>query len=973
MRSRSKHIANALLHTMLLLLLFISSNAQSRKLEVFWQTKEFELKKGDVISNVLRIVNIGESSESFTLNIDYPAGWKLLFFSGNQYECKAGDTLYLPVRIVPLGKGAGNSRYMVSAFAVSTDDMDLGHDMFWAYTKKSVSWKISTEPAGVVYFKNREDEARFSVNIINTGTDAQPIMYAINNMSLQSAIIDSTGKPVKKTSHVLLLNSFEDTTFYYSFKHMQGKRNFAMIDIENYRPDNSREEKSYNLIINSEEPNFGQPGSFSTSTRLQFKKLSDEKRAERQTYSDLPFIIDYNVSNLLDQISFTNINIRGQSNIGPDQSLIYNMQANAIGNNYSELFKNNNYYIGYFHPKGNLQAGFLNGAYIGLQSFGRGIKGSYNINSRNAINSFYVINQDRNGTVILSSYGVGHSLKYYKNNLIHLEYGNADNKFNGTISTVLNARITYSFLRTHTINTMFSNSWNNIDNKTQGKINNYGYFLLVNYNATFLKNKLGMEHSFGQNTRDYANSGVSRLFYNHRSRYFINNKWSVMLSNNYNQTSTMVAKMNNLSFINRFSFIRAYKTRSIQPVLFFNRMNTFVLNYEVIGGGVNYNFFEPSDNTRLSTTVEAGNNVPLTNSRFKSTQFLMWNTLFFYRTLTMNCRYVIGNFGISEQSAAMTNRVTPQTLTTSLQHQYVFANTKFMLQTGANYFYNNVFKQHNASLNPDIYMFTRDGWRFRIGATIGITSSMALSNFYTSSLSGSGDEEKITNQSFFLTLGVRKEFTAPIPFKKSKFTNCRVAAFYDVNGNGVLDKRERPVENVVVIIGDEEVLTNTEGEASIMGAVMGINKWRVFALEPVPGWFPNITDTLIVTKNKTALIPYVRGVTVKGKVSIDREAIAADKDELFDLSSIKITAVNHNKTISSLTAIDGSFEFFLPYGDYNISMDEAVLGSRFKLAKNNYELSITKESDGLYLSFLIIEKKRKVNKKIFDQNNDNKK
>ena len=113
--------------------------------------------------------------------------------------------------------------------------------MFWAYTKKSVSWTISTEPAGVVYFKNREDEARFSVNIINTGADAQPIMYAINNMSLQSAIIDSTGKPVKKTSHVLLLNSFEDTTFYYSFKHMQGKRNFAMIDIENYRPEGIKE------------------------------------------------------------------------------------------------------------------------------------------------------------------------------------------------------------------------------------------------------------------------------------------------------------------------------------------------------------------------------------------------------------------------------------------------------------------------------------------------------------------------------------------------------------------------------------------------------------------------------------------------------------------------------------------------------------------------------------------------------------
>jgi hypothetical protein len=973
MLGENRHIIRILILALLFLLYFNKTGAQIRKLEIAFQTKEFELKKGDVISNVLRIVNTGESTDSFSISIDYPAGWKLLFNTDLLYTCKPSDTLYIPVRIVPLGKGSGNSRYMISAFAASTDDLDLGQDIFWAFTKKSVSWKTSTEPAGIVYFRNREDEAKFSVNIINTGTELQPIMYSINNMSLQSAIVDSTGKPIKKTAQIIQLNSFEDTTFFYTFKYMQGRRNFAMIDIENYRPDNAKEEKSYNLIINSEEPNFGQPGSFNTSSRLQFKKLSDEKRAERQTYSDLPFIIDYNVSNLLDQISFTNINIRGQSNIGPDQSLIYNMQANAIGNNYSELFRNNNYYIGYFHPKGNLQAGYLNGAYIGLQSFGRGLKGTYNINSRNAVNSFYVVNQDRKGTVILNSYGIGHSFKYYKNNLIHLEYGKADNKLNGTASTVLNTRITYSFFRTHSINAMYSNSWNNIDNKIQGKTNNYGYFLLANYNAAILRNKLSYEHSFGQNTRDYANAGVSRVFYNHRSRYFINGNWSVMLSNNYNQSKAMVARMDNTSVINRLSFIRAFKTQSVQPILFYNRMNTFLLNYEVVGGGINYNYFDPKDNTRLSTTVEAGNNIPSSDTRFKSNQFLMWNTLFFYRTLTVNCRYIIGNFGITEQSAAIANRVTPQTLTTSFQHQYVFPNTKFMLQTAGNYFYNNIFKQHNASLNPDIYMFTRDGWRFRVGATIGITSSMALSNFYNPSLSVSGDEERITNQSIFITLGVRKEFSTPIPFKKSRFTKCQVVAFYDVNGNGILDKRERPVENVVVIINDDEVLTNADGEATIVGAEIGVNKWRVFSLEPVTGWFPNISDTLLISKNKTALVPFVKGVRVKGKVSIDREAIAVDKDELFDLSSIKITAVNHNKTISSLTSVDGTFEFFLPYGDYIISMDEGVLGNRFKLAKNNYELSITKESDGLYLSFLIIEKKRKINKKIFEQNNGNKK
>ncbi|NOX45504.1 MAG: hypothetical protein GXO89_00820, partial [Chlorobi bacterium] len=70
-------------------------------------------------------------------------------------------------------------------------------------------------------------------------------------------------------------------------------------------------------------------------------------------------------------------------------------------------------------------------------------------------------------------------------------------------------------------------------------------------------------------------------------------------------------------------------------------------------------------------------------------------------------------------------------------------------------------------------------------------------------------------------------------------------------------------------------------------------------------------------------------------------------------------------TFHTLTGTDGSFEFYLPFGDYTVTLDENILNGRYYIVKNNYELDLSGEVDNMYITYHIIEKKRKIRMKKF--------
>ncbi len=927
--------------------------------------KEYMITPGEILSNVLRIENTSSEPVLFNINLDFPYGWKQISRIKDGYTIAPGDSLFLPFRFIPSGDLTGNNRFMLSAFIVGQRGEALANDLFWAHTEKKTSWSMSTESGTKIYFKNDENRIRFDVNILNTGSERQPMVLNMNNMSLLGEVRDSANTRTLTQPVNFTLNPYQDTTFNFSYQLIQGERNQSRIDLENYRPTGINENRSFNLLVTSEEPDFGQPGAFQTGQRFQFRKLSDNTRADNNSFSHLPLIVDYNLSNLFDEVTFATLNLRGVAQLDATRQLIYNFQGSSTNNQYNQFLTNNNYYIGYFGSKGNVQLGYINGGFLGIQGFGQGVKSSLMINRSHQVTGYIVTRKDRFDQEALRSYGFAYDVKYFKQNKARFEIGQSDNKFTGVKTTALNSRVSINFLRTQSVNFSISNTWNQLNNLGPLPVNTFGYFGMTNYNGNFIRGKLAINHSVGYNTREYANSNIERLFYNHRTRLMFTDKWSATIVNNYNQSTTMiVGHIKTGSLTNQFMVNRSFKNKSVQPYVFANLFQQSIVTYQIRGAGVNFNQFNPKTNTRFSTTVEGGANLPTHIPNPETTTFLQWTALAFYKTVSLNARYLVGIYGYTPQLATQINTSNQQLFTSSLQHQYLFANRKVMIQTGFNYSFNNIFKQHNITLFPDIYYFTNDGWRFRLGFNYNILSGIALKNNYSTQQATADEAERLTTQNTFIAAGIRKEFALPVPFKKSTVHDMEFVAFFDINGNGIKDKSEKSIENIVIRIGDEEVISNAEGDAKINNMHGGLHRISAFSLDRFNGWFANIEDTVMVMKSGQYFVPFVRGVRIKGKINIDRDAINADADDPFDLGRIRVVA-SGNKVYSVLTDFNGSFELYVPYGKYTITMDEGILGSRYKLARNNYEVEATRESDGMIISFLIMEKRRKVIKKQF--------
>lgn len=948
----------------LLLLLLVGYELLAQQLEVSFTKKEIQIQQGELISNVLKIYNPGNDSIVFTVNADFPFGWRQVSRIKEQYSVQAKDSLFLPFRYIPAGSLSGNNRFMIAVYLTGVNDQPLGNDLFWTFTQKRTSWSVSTDAGNKIYFKNGTNQVPFNISLLNTGTERQQIIVTMNNMTLNGEVKDSTTDRVVSDPINLNLNPYQDTSLEFVYQIKQGERNQSRIDIENYRPSNLNEERSFNLVVNTEEPNFGQPGAFQAGQRFQFKKLSDSKRADNNSFSNIPMVIDYNIANLFDEVTFATLTLRGLAQLSKDEQLTYNFQGSATNNNYTDFIRNNNYYIGYFWRTGGLQAGYINGGLLGIQGFGQGVKATYTPNNTHSISSYYVSREDRLGEEALRSYGVSYDLRYFKQNKIRFETGRSISPITGITTTAANTRASINFLRSQSISFSYSKTWNEIDNKTQGKLNNSGSMVMGNYIGNFFKSRFSWNHGGGYSDRLYANSNVERLFYNHRARWMFSDLLSMTLVNNYNVSTSYLGRITQIKTLtNQLAINRSFKTRAIQPLIFYNQVSQINLEFEMRGVGFNYNQFNPKTNVRFSTTVEGGVNVPKNIANATNTNYLQVTALAFFNTLTFNCRYIVGTYGYVPQTATSLNTSNQQLFSSSAQHQYLFANNKLMLQTGLNYSFNNIFAQHSINASPDFFYFTPNGWRFRLGFNYNIISGKAIQNAYGTQASAE-EPERITTQNTFITAGIRKEIAIPIPFKKQKFFDVDFQAFFDVNGNGLKDKNEKVIDNVVVKLSDNEVITNENGEANIMNVAGKVHSFGAFPLQTIDGWFANIEDSALVMKNTTISIPFVKGVKIRGKIGIDLDAINANAGEPFDLGRIRVTA-NGKKVYNVLTDFNGNFEMYLPYGDYILTVDESILGSKFKLARNNYSIAVTKETDGLVISFLIVEKRRKVVRKVF--------
>ena len=71
---------------------------------------------------------------------------------------------------------------------------------------------------------------------------------------------------------------------------------------------------------------------------------------------------------------------------------------------------------------------------------------------------------------------------------------------------------------------------------------------------------------------------------------------------------------------------------------------------------------------------------------------------------------------------------------------------------------------------------------------------------------------------------------------------------------------------------------------------------------------------------------------------------------------------------SALTSADGNFRLYVPFGLYSIRVNEQAVDEQFEFAQNSYSLNVNDVSVNYQLSFYLIEKRRKLNIRKFDNN-----
>ena len=929
----------------------------------------FKLEESSIISNVLKVVNHGELAIDFVVDLTFPNKWTRIDDIDKVYRVQPKDTMIVPIIISPSKKISGNTEIVINAFVINKDGQQIGNNFFTLNTVKKVAWGIGLENNTTFYFKNDENERQFHFSIENNGNYNQDIFFNFTIPRKDLIIADSLSQPIKDLSQTFTLKANEQKEFSYrAIATVFNERNKKRISINNFSPVNNRQRITRVLFINSSEPTKVQNNSSKRRTKVNFVKLPNEVEVNRFGYDHLPMIVDLNAQNILDNRTFLSLNLQGFKQLDENSNLVYFTQLNYSNSFFTNnVFKNAPWYVGYFDQKKTIEIGQVNGEMIGASSIGKGFKTTYRFNEKHLVGAFYTSSNglfNDNNSII--SYGSWYRMKYDENIRLNAAIGRNSNNFVNRKSTIISVQPSVRFLDIHNLSLLGGYNRSKFENNGN-EISNNGFLVGANYGTSLLKKKLISYFSFRFNDRNFSNGTNERMFFNQRLSYDISKDWESIFLGNYQKisvysNSTNLFQYSQENFFTNVTFSKKTQSGSYQPGIFYEYRDFPNNSFVIRGLSFRYALFNMDENLLSSVFLRAGYAKPKNQIDPKEYFSFEANSLLRYRTWNLTARYNLGTFSSISSQQNQSAYTTPQSIRLSLQNQYLFKDRHFTLESNLIYSFNNIFKNHTFSLFPQLFYFTDSGWRFGISTNYIYTTSDFSSIF---DINNPNNPNQISsgpsvNSNFNLNFNLRKEFGIPLPFTEKIAASTKLISFLDVNGNGIKEKDETSLQNIVIKLNKNEVITNFDGEASMKNLKFDTYRLEVLSLEELNGWFPNVKDSIPINTDGITYIPFVRGIKVYGDVIIDRQKIAVSDEKPLDLSRIKISATNDGKVYNALTNSKGQFEFYLPFGQYTITMDEGILGDRFMITRNNLSVKLRNNQDAAYLSFYIVEKRRKV-------------
>ena len=345
---------------------------------------EIEFYRGQLVSNILKITNTDSTELLFKVSVSHPEKWKILGDKLKVYTLSPSDSLFLPVRIVPLGKIKGNTKYIISAyiFDIQTNEPVISTS-FYVRKPKYSNWQVKAAPASKLYLKNGESKINFGFNVRNLGTEVENVNLEIYTNNFNNIVItDTNSTPLKSFTSYFSVEPLEDSTTYYSANLTESIRNFRRKDLNKFNPDNKL--IKYQIFSKGGQSILSNIKA-KKSAIVQILHLPNSIKENPFPKLTLPVTVDANFNNILSLSPTLSLFLNGRTTLPNQARLTYNTQA-FLSTSYRPSLESLFFNIGYFTNNYSIKLGNVGG---GLGYGGRGANASYRISNKLSVGTYF--------------------------------------------------------------------------------------------------------------------------------------------------------------------------------------------------------------------------------------------------------------------------------------------------------------------------------------------------------------------------------------------------------------------------------------------------------------------------------------------------------------------------------------------------------------------------------------------------------
>ncbi|WP_141719696.1 SdrD B-like domain-containing protein [Roseivirga misakiensis] len=922
----------------------------------------------DVVTNVIKAKNRTSRPLRFSLDLSSPSGWKVVNDLEKIHVVAPGDSTFIPIRLVPSRTTNGNTSYFISATAYSQFGDALASSSWSVEVKKVSKWNMLVEEREV-YFTNESDSASVHVRLVNEGNSVERIRINLST-NVRLDVLDHEWKKIQDNTLYAELPVGLDSTFVLNVRVSEDKtKGYFFTD----RPDDEEEQinnKKYRLQINAASvDNIDKI----KGRRVSFTKLSNKAKFDSGKGSAvIPLTAELNSYNILSNFTNFSLDLRGNADLGSQRFLSYYYQAiittSLVG---GTQVRSANRFIQYSTPRYSASLGGI-GENMGVFINGMGAKGSYRFNNFE-VGAIYATNANRGGRLSRNDLTyLGGRIKYEpkEGSNVELQYVNQIDDFNVIDGHLFRMQVNHRIGKRHRVGIVGAYSVQEDSFDPDSVFQTPGYGAELRYFGSVNKLNIGFTGAYYSESFFAQRSGSRQLALN--LRYPLSTTSSLSFRGAVNSNRPVRFLRGNLftSQLNkrdryelRYEWRLNKATMNVSPI----HQDDEVLGLRVKTSGLAAGLSRNNGKRfRVFTRFFAGfSDAP--DFEIEPFPVARWENRLRYKNLNFVARYNYGPATVTENIRVIEDQINPQSVFISTYASLYFRKQGLLFRPRINSRYESVFARWRTNMTGEFVYYAKSGYTFTMAAELVSVkqgeSPIALQNEQQGI---DGVLEPFNQANTFLRFGIKKDFGFKRPGGKA--FDLKVLVFKDADGNGKRDKGEEFVQNVMITLKDQTIMTDLNGEASFENLEVGNYLVKSKMLSDNEGWFKAGNNPVLMNKSQTLLIPLTRGVQIIGTVIAQKATYSRSYDDV-KLGGIRISAIGSDERVySGVTDKDGKFKIFVPFGKYVIDASSATIDEQFQFAQDSYELTIDNADSNYELTYYLIEKKRKLNIKKFDNN-----